>query len=227
MEELTPISTSERQHVPPPCRPSKRILLLFFWIFLFLEGIFYTSAITRQGGIFNPFAKGPSPESIIADPEYALPTNDPNRLNVLVMGIEGMDDSNAATGGPLLIDSIQVFSYDKTTKKVSLISIPRDLYVKIHGDKKDKLNTAYEYGYYHSSDPLRFVKDKISQISGVYIDQGVIFDFSAFKGIVDALGGVDVTLSAPFSEPKQWGYPFSLPAGMNHLDGQSALYYVR
>lgn len=174
-------------------------------------------------GFFNPT---PALTSVM-DQDYVMPKQDDNRINILIMGIEGQDDPNAAVGGPLLTDSIEVFSYDKTTKKSSLISIPRDLYVTIYGDNKDKLNTAYQYGYYHTTDGLQFVKEKISQITGVYIDHVVIFDFSSFKQIVDALGGIDVTLDKPFTETEQWGYAFSLPAGKNHLDGQSALYYVR
>ncbi len=182
----------------------------------------------RQISITNPFAQGadktPKPTP---DAEYAMPEKEPNRLDILVLGIRGENDPDADSGGPLLTDSIQIFSYDKITKKSSLISLPRDLYIKIHDDKKDKLNSAYEYGLAHSPNSLEFIKNKFSQISGIYIDEVVVFDFSSFKEIVDALGGIDVTLAAPFSESQQWGYKFSLPAGLNHLNGQDALYYSR
>ena len=67
----------------------------------------------------------------------------------------------------------------------------------------------------------------ISKITGTYIDKTVVFDFNAFKEIVDTLGGIDIYLDKPFNEPTQWGYDFSLPAGNNHLNGDQALYYVR
>lgn len=67
----------------------------------------------------------------------------------------------------------------------------------------------------------------ISKITGIYIDKTVVFDFSAFKEIVDAVGGIDIYLEKPFKESSQWGYEFSLPAGNNHLNGEQALYYVR
>ncbi len=152
------------------------------------------------------------------DPDYVMPIKEPSRLDVLVMGIRGKDD--LADGG-LLTDTILLFSFDRTTGKASLVSIPRDLYVTISSGKKDKLNTAYErLG-------LGGAKKLFSKITGVYVDNAVVFNFTAFEKIIDTLGGVDITLDKPFEEKQQWGYTFALPAGLNHLDGQNALYYAR
>ena len=229
---MEPISNiPDNTHLPSPS-PKKhwgKIVLGVIVIVAIAALVSHAFGLTNQISITNPFNHNTTSATPTAtpDPDYAAPKNDPNRLNVLVLGIRGLDDPNAVDGGPLLTDSIQIFSYDKVTKKSSLISIPRDLYVTVHDNKKDKVNTVYEYGYYHSSNSLQFVKDKFSQISGVYIDQVVVFNFSAFKDIIDALGGIDVTLAAPFDEPKEWGFDFHLPAGSNHLDGTNALYYAR
>lgn len=230
MEPLTYISPES----PRSPRPSF-INHLYRWryfliVLVIIGGLFYLSEISHQIDILNPFTPHDSTHILpvaTPDPNYAMPAKESNRLDILILGIRGENDPDAADGGPLLTDSIQVFSYDKSTKKSSLISIPRDLFVTIHDQQKDKINSAYEYGLSHSSNGLQFIKDKISQITGVYIDQVVVFDFSSFKEIVDALGGVDVTLAVPFHEPKEWGFDFSLPAGLNHLDGQNALYYAR
>ena len=213
-------------------RPRNRLYRFRYFILLMIiaAGLFYLNATGNQIDIFNPFATRDSVQSLpvmTPDPNYAMPAKELNRLDVLILGVRGANDPDAVDSGPLLTDSIQVFSYDKAAKKSSLISIPRDLFVIIHDQKKDKLNSAYEYGLSHSPDNLQFIKEKISQITGVYIDQVVVFDFSSFKGIVDALGGIDITLTVPFSETQQWGASFSLPVGVNHLDGQSALYYAR
>ncbi len=225
------ISSLPPQNLPPQTTnryPRNRIAFLVVAGIVLGIALIFTGGGKRQIAIKNPFARGtvttPTPTP---DPEYSMPEKEPNRLDILVLGIRGENDPDASDGGPLLTDSIQIFSYDKVTKKASLISIPRDLYVKIHDDKKDKINSAYEYGIAHSPNSLEFIKNKFSQVSGVYIDDVVVFDFSSFKEIVDALGGVDVTLAAPFSESQQWGYKFSLPAGLNHLNGQDALYYAR
>ncbi len=147
-----------------------------------------------------------------------MPASEKNRKDILVMGIRGEDDLK---DGGLLTDTIMLFSFDTTTQKSSLVSIPRDLYVTITPGRTDKINAAYE------NLGLNGAKKLLSRITGVSIDNVVVFDFSAFKQIIDEIGGVDVTLEKPFSETMQWGSTFSLPAGPNHLDGQSALYYVR
>lgn len=159
------------------------------------------------------------------DTDYIMPEKEPNQLDILILGIRGEDDEDAEKAGALLTDTIMLFSHDKLTKKSSLISIPRDLYIKI-GSKKDKINAAYEYGLY-KKEGTNYVKELVSQITGVYIDNVIIVDFSSFEKLIDKLGGIDITLAKPFKEEGQWGYAFELPAGENHLDGRNSLYYVR
>ncbi|HZZ99116.1 MAG TPA: LCP family protein, partial [Candidatus Paceibacterota bacterium] len=208
-------------------RLSRRGIIISVIFAMVCGALAYAGTFRHSISVTNALGFDTPTPSASADPNYAMPAEDSNRLNILVLGIRGQDDPNADNGGPLLTDTIQVFSYDKTTHKSSVISLPRDLYLNVHDNDKDKINTIYEYGYYHSADPLQYVKERFSQISGVYIDKVVIFDFSSFKEIIDAVGGVDITLDKPFSETEQWGYTFSLPAGNNHLDGQQALYYAR
>ncbi|MEK7514946.1 MAG: LCP family protein [Patescibacteria group bacterium] len=152
----------------------------------------------------------------IEEDAYIMPDKDAT-LDILLLGMRGKDDPD----GGLLTDTILLLRYDRSTKKSALISLPRDLYTRITDTRADKLNAAYEYL------GLGGTKKLISQITGVYIDHAVIFDFTAFQKIVDDLGGITVTLATPFEEKQQWGYSFSLPAGENHLNGEQALYYVR
>lgn len=159
------------------------------------------------------------------DPDYIMPEKEPNRLDILILGIRGEDDENAEEAGALLTDTIMVFSHDRLTKKSSLVSIPRDFYVKT-GSGKNKINAAYELGLLRGGG-ADYAKNLISQITGAYIDNAVVVDFSSFEKLVDQLGGVDVILAKPFKEENQWGYVFELPAGPNHLNGKDALYYVR
>lgn len=158
--------------------------------------------------------------------KYVMPKKEQDRLDILVMGIRGKDDPDPTNTGIYLTDSIMIFSYDKKTGKSSLVSVPRDLYVLVDKNKKDKINAAYEAGF-SKKNGLNNVRNLFSEVSGVYIDYVVVFDFSSFEKIIDQLGGVDVTLAKPFKEDNQWGYEFYLPAGENHLDGKTALYYVR
>ncbi len=177
---------------------------------------------------------------------------DPQRIDVLLLGIRGEDDPNAG----LLADMIMVLSYKKDTGQLALISIPRDLYVDIPGlGKKERLNYAYAYGesQEHGGGGLRLSKRLIPNIIGVDIDYAISIDFKAFQEIVDILGGITIYRDKPFIEDLQWqgeGFeksPFwykksiidvntggereiwalHIPEGENNLDGNAALYYVR
>jgi LCP family protein required for cell wall assembly len=165
---------------------------------------------------------------ILEKKEYITPKKEKNRLDILILGIRG-DGEEEPEAGSYLTDTLMVLSVDKDTGETGLISIPRDLYVKMpYLNKKDKINAAYAYSAGSKDSGLAGVKTLISQITGIYIDYAVLFDFEAFRGLVDIVGGVDVSLAVPFEEGLQWGSSsFYLPAGENHLDGEAALYYAR
>lgn len=151
-----------------------------------------------------------------------LPKDSPDRLDILILGMRGEGD---VINGGLLTDSIEVLSLDEKTKKASIISIPRDLWVDLLGIE-GKINETYAIGYAHNAG-IPLTSQLISRIAGVRIDKTVVFNFKAFQDIVESIGGIDIHLDKPFKEATQWGYEFSLPAGENHLDGEQALYYVR
>jgi len=165
---------------------------------------------------------------ILEKKEYITPKPEKDRLDILILGIRG-DGEEEPEAGSYLTDTLMVLSIDKNTGETGLISIPRDLYVKMpYLNKKDKINAAYAYSAGSKDSGLAGIKTLISQITGVYIDYAVLFDFEAFRGLVDTVGGVDVVLTVPFEEDLQWGSSsFYLPVGENHLSGEAALYYVR
>ncbi|TSC75047.1 MAG: cell envelope-related transcriptional attenuator [Parcubacteria group bacterium Gr01-1014_44] len=158
----------------------------------------------------------------ILDKNFPLPTEEENRWDVLILGIRGSEDPD----GGLLSDSILLFSLNKETGKSGLTSIPRDIYAEMPGLAKGKVNEIYEKGIARRK-ALDFSKEAFSRLTAIYIDNVIIFDFKAFREIVDALEGIDLNLKKPFEEKNQWGYEFSLPVGPNHLNGQEALYFVR
>lgn len=157
---------------------------------------------------------------VVKKEEYVMPSKEENRIDILLLGIRGKDDPD----GGLLADSIVVFSFDKITKKSVLISIPRDLYIWIPTiEKYEKINSIYAIGYNY----FNFIKNSISKVTGVYIDHLIVVNFEGFTELIDIIGGIDITLAEPFEEPEQWKYPFTLPAGENHLNSEQTLYYVR
>jgi LCP family protein required for cell wall assembly len=103
--------------------------------------------------------------------------------------------------------------------QLAVLSLPRDLYVDIAGGSKARINSAFR-----RNDPTRLV-DTIYLNFGIPIDHYVQVDFCAFKGLVDAVGGVEV----PFEFPaRDRGSGLDIPeAGCVNLEGDMALAYVR
>jgi LCP family protein required for cell wall assembly len=144
------------------------------------------------------------------------------RINILVLGIggQGHDGSN-------LSDTMMVISIDPKTKDVAMMSIPRDLYVKIPGYGYGKINAADSYGGPALSEQV------VSTILDLPIDYYVQVDFSGFRQAVDAVGGVNINVATPLYDheyPCDQGYgvcPYYQAAGQIHMNGELALEYSR
>lgn len=214
---------------PTPRRPRLRRTL--FVLVVLVLGWYAAKGASRVGNatitVINRIAGHPGAGNadiantlprIADDPEYAMPDNGKDRLDILLLGIRGKDD---VENGGLLTDTAMLLSLDTKTGTAALTSIPRDLTVRVTDTKTEKINTAYTYN------GIAGTKRLYSRILGVGIDNVVVFDFDAFKYIVEQLGGITITLDKPFQETQQWGYTFSLPAGTDTLNGDQALYYVR
>ncbi len=117
-------------------------------------------------------------------------------------------------------DTIMVLRVDPSSKRVAILSFPRDLYVEIADTgNKSRINSAYE-----RDDPQKLV-DTIYANFGIAIDHYIQVDFCAFKTLVDAVGGVSV----PFEYPTRDTHTgLNVPqAGCYAFDGEAALAYVR
>ena len=213
--------------------PHKRGFRIWMLIFILILGGYIAIAFSRHVVTENmaqtdiddfPFWKRVvarilpiSADRTFEDPDYIMPVQEPDRSDILILGLRGKDDPD----GGLLTDSIMLFSFDETTHKTALVSIPRDLSIKITDTKTEKINAALE------ELGMNGTKKLVSKLTGIYVDNIVVFDFVSFEKIINEIGGIDVRLDQPFQETSQWGSTFYLPAGDNHLDGQTALYYVR
>lgn len=156
------------------------------------------------------------------------------RINVVVFGMRGKDENGQPLpGGSTLTDTNMIISYKPDTKQVAMISVPRDLYIEIpEHNYYAKINSAYSIGEEETKDGgLPFAKEVMEEISGLPIHYAIAVDFYAFQEIIDALGGIEITLDKPFSEPTQFEGEnetnFSLPAGKQTIDGETALFYSR
>ncbi len=153
------------------------------------------------------------------------------RINVLLMGMRGQN----VPGGGLLADSIMIVSLKADENKVAIISIPRDLYVKIpETENRTKINALYALGEENGKKQgLELMKKKVGEITGLNIHYSAVINFVGFKQLVDAVGGIEIVLSTPFYETTQFvkgnecGGEFVLPQGVNILNGEKTLCYVR
>lgn len=153
------------------------------------------------------------------------------RVNILLLGIGGPGHEGAN-----LSDTMMVMSIDPRTKDVAMLGLPRDLYVPIPGYGSAKINAAHAYGEtqrYPGGGPA-LAKATVTKILDLPVHYYARIDFTGFKRAVDAVGGVDVVVEKALYDSE---YPdernpkrsktFSLAAGRQHLDGATALKYVR
>lgn len=181
--------------------------------------------------------EGPAPVQIVAPGQPTptlVPTNEAaasdNRTNIMMMGI----DRRPGEAFVSRTDSIMVASIDPDTDSISILSIPRDLYVVIPGHGKDRINTAFVYGAAggNYAGGAALARQTIEYNLGIPIDHFVLVDFSAVVKTVDTLGGIDVYVPYEINDPTypdmNYGFdPLYIPSGLQHMDGQLALKYAR
>lgn len=117
------------------------------------------------------------------------------RVNILLLGIAGGTHDGAG-----LTDTILVASYHLKTNKVSLISIPRDLWLPAFGSKS---NAIYEIGM-QQKNGLGLAKTVMGNIVGLPIQYAIRLDFRGFVQAVDAVSGIDVRIDRSFDD---YNYP--------------------
>lgn len=217
----------ENQYIEEKPRKSKFRRFFFAFFLLVVLGVGVIALAFKTGFTFSQISIDNNGGGFLPI-EQPIKEKDPDRVNILLLGLRGEDDPH----GGLLTDSIMLISLKKSTGQVALISIPRDLYVKMPGsDEQQKINYAHALGEEkkRGGGGIIYSKAIVSEVSGLYIDYAVSINHDAFKEIVDAVGGVDVYLDKPFIENKQFTDEIilELPAGKNHLDGKTALFFVR
>jgi LCP family protein required for cell wall assembly len=144
----------------------------------------------------------------------------------------GTDHSLAAArAGDRHTDSITLLRTDPPHHRLYYLSIPRDLRVEIPGYGGAKINTAYQLG------GPRLAARTVASYTGIPVNHIVVVNFAEFKDLIDAVGGIDVTvkekIQSKFDCPygtearcARWpGWRFS--PGTQHMSGQRALIYSR
>lgn len=155
---------------------------------------------------------------------------DKEKINILIVGRWGWDHD-----APDLTDTIILLSLNTKQDTVSMLSIPRDLYVDYSNEWQWKLNGLYESSYYKNESLVLAMKDleiKIKEITWEKVDYFVNLDFKWFIDLIDTVGWIEVDIPENFVD---YEYPdgndgyttFILRKGTWTIDGDVALKYAR
>ncbi len=166
------------------------------------------------------------------DPKDPLTTPD-GRLNILLLGIGG--DGHE---GSQLTDTIIFASLDRESKKVGLVSIPRDLAFPQGDGRYSKINALNAYAEkQYPGEGAKRTAEALSRQLNIRIDRTIKIDFKGFEKFIDALGGLDIDIERSFTDksfptdddgpdPYKW-QTVTFTKGNEHMDGKRALIFVR
>lgn len=146
---------------------------------------------------------------------YMIP---PNKLNILIMGV----DDRPKEDDPGRSDTLLVMTIDTESREASIISVPRDTRVRVKGLGWDKINHAFLVG------GVALTQKTTENFLGIPMDYYAKINLESFGRIVDAIGGVTIDVEKRMQYEDSWDhYVIDLKPGVQHLDGRTALQYVR
>jgi LCP family protein required for cell wall assembly len=156
------------------------------------------------------------------------------RINILLLG----SDTDQKFQNGYLAQTDIVVTIDPSTKSVGMLSIPRDLFLNVPGYGMMKLDEAFYYGDAYNHNGVGLSRLTISQDFGIPINYYAWVGLAGFIKVVDTAGGVDIDVTHPITDDiypddtvnSKNAYAYKrlyLAPGPQHLDGPTALEYVR
>ncbi|WP_017570838.1 LCP family protein [Nocardiopsis halotolerans] len=147
-------------------------------------------------------------------------------LTFLVIGSDSRDEMSDEAQEELSVgsvpgqrsDTMMLVRLNHDRDRVTVVGIPRDLWVDIPGHGPDKINAAYAHG-----GPQLAVRT-VESVTDVRVDHYVEVDFNGFVDVVDSLGGIEVCLPQPIHDPKAH---LDMAAGTHRVNGTEALAFAR
>jgi len=158
--------------------------------------------------------------------------NGTDRFTVLIMGI----DRRPTEGGSLTFrsDTTMLASINPLNNRAGVLSIPRTIHLALPDTGElVPIHTLLIRGEVRQEGyGPELVRQTIQHNLGIYIDAYVLVDFDGFISLVDAIGGIEITLNYQINDPTypdmNYGFdPFYLSAGTHLLDGYDALRFAR
>lgn len=224
---------------PPLPERRPRLALAFALLPLLLVGSLLLSGpllYETEGALGEVFV--PPASSVLSDPEDPVATPIPlpdwdkkERVNILLVGVDRREgDEYSRT------DTIILVTVDPAARTIGLMPFPRDLKVDIPRYSPDKINAAYTFGerdkWQWPDGGVGLLRRTILRNFGIPVHYYAQVDFRGFERAVDELGGVNVDAPYPIKDDEYptetYGYTgVYFPAGLQHLDGKTALRYAR
>lgn len=149
------------------------------------------------------------------------------RFTLLLVGLDRRQPNQFSRS-----DVIMLFSIERKTRSLSLLSIPRDLWVRIPNYGRYRINAAYFFGEYYEANGPELARKTVESVFGIPVHAVAAVDFTGFTALINAFGGVDVTVAKTLVDnlypTLDYGYTrIVIPAGPQHMDGETALIYAR
>lgn len=171
--------------------------------------------------------------SLFQNPKDHL-NNSNGQTNLLLLGIKGDNLADVSD----LADTIMIISYRYSTKQITTISVPRDLWVD---SLKTKINAVYHYGQQRNPPAgIQLIQSALLETLGLQIHYTAVIDFTGFVKAIDLLGGIEINVEKSFADSKfpipgkENDYPIetryetvSFNSGPQLMDGPTALKFIR
>lgn len=155
-----------------------------------------------------------------------------NNVSVLIMGIDENQGREKEYAGSFHTDALLLATFNKDSKTVKLVSIPRDTYSYLPIEKKkDKIAHAYAFGSVKNGKdggPQATI-NAVEKLFNVPVDYFVKFNFKSFIKVVDDLDGIDIDVPVTFTEQdsNDTAGAIHLEKGFQHLNGEQSLALAR
>lgn len=182
------------------------LILVVVFILSGMVGAFFANALVDNKPDYNE-----------DDKKGMLVAND--KATIMIMGVDERADDVGRS------DTLMIATLDPDKNQAALLSVPRDTRVKIKGHGFDKINAAYAYG------GRKLTQETIESLLNTHIDHYIKINVHGFTKIIDALGGIDIDVEKRMYYEDPWdddgGLYIDLQPGMQHMDGKTAITYVR
>lgn len=201
------------------------VIIVLVGLFIAETVYFYAIFARTKNKIFHPRTSATNLVANIGAPKTNVVVDKKNEYRdyttFLLMGIGGEGHA-----GGTLADSIQVAALNNKTNELKIISVPRDLYLKLDACGMGKINEMDQCGVklWGENGGGAFSKSIVSQVLGMPINYYVKMDFNGFKELINLLGGIDVEVDKIIVDSITG---LNLEPGMTHMNGDLALAYAR